>query len=139
VPLALGAPPPWASPAETATTRYTSARGQTYRVALQAGSEMRLCGQWQPARRPMHKHPFTLVRGVLYGPDDQPVFRQTLWLAVLGPRRRELTLVASWQAYRERFALEHFFRFGKQRLLLTAAQTPGATRAAAWWQLSCLA
>jgi hypothetical protein len=46
----------------------------------------------------------------------------------LGPRRRELTLVASWQAYRERFDLEHFFRFGKQRVLLTAAYHPTIRR-----------
>jgi len=139
MPMALGAPPTWAAPDETATTSYTSARGLTYRVELQAWYDMRIRGQWKPARLPMHKHPFTLVRCVLYGPDDQPIFRQTLWLAVLGPRRREITLVASWQAYRERFDLEHFFRFGKQRLLLTAAQTPVATREEAWWQLSCLA
>jgi hypothetical protein len=138
-PMALGAPSTWAPPDVTATTSYTSARGQTYRVELQAWYDMRMRGQWKPARLPMHEHPFTLVRCVLYGPDDQPVFRQTLWLAVLGPRRRELPLVACWQAYRERFDLEHFFRFGKQRLLLTAAQTPVATREEAWWQLSCLA
>ena len=138
-PMALGAPATWAAPDMTATTHYTSVRGQTYRVALQAWSDMRLRGQWKPARLPMHTHPFTLVRCMLYGPDDQPVFRQTLWLAVLGTRRRELTLLASWQAYRERFDLEHFFRFGKQRLLLTAAQTPVVTREEAWWQLSCLA
>jgi hypothetical protein len=107
--MALGAPPTWAPPDETATTRYASARGLTHRVELQAWYDMRMRGQWQPARLPMHKHPFTLVRCVLYGPDDQPVFRQTLWLAVLGPRRRELTLVASWQAYRERFDLEMVF------------------------------
>ena len=138
-PMALGTPTTWAPPDVTATTSYTSARGHTYRVELQAWYDMRIRGQQKSARIPMHEHPFTLVRCVLYGPDDQPVFRQTLWLAVLGPRRRELTLEAIWQAYRDRFDLEHFFRFGKQRLLLTATQTPVDTREEAWWQLSCLA
>jgi hypothetical protein len=138
-PMALGAPTTWAPPDVTVTTRYTSARGHTYRVELQAWYDMRLRGQRKPARLPLHEHPFTLVRCVLYGADDQPVFRQTLWLAVLGPRRRELTLEAIWQAYGDRFDLEHCFRFGKQRLLLSAAQTPVDTREEAWWQLSCLA
>ena len=28
------------------------------------------------------------------------------------------------ETFLQRFDIEHFFRFGKQRLLLTAAQTP---------------
>ena len=57
----------------------------------------------------------------------------------LGPRRQELALNDLWQAYRQRFDLEHFFRFGKQKLLLSNYQTPEITREESWWQLVHLA
>ena len=62
-----------------------------------------------------------------------------LWLVVVGARRHELTLLEVQQAYRQRYDLEHFFRFGKQRLLLASFQTPDAAREANWLQLGQLA
>ena len=50
----------------------------------------------------------------------QPIHRRAMWLLVIGQRRAELTLIEIGAAYRQRYDLEHFFRFGKQRLLLTA-------------------
>jgi hypothetical protein len=40
------------------------------------------------------------------------VFKRALWLVVDGARRNELTLLEVQQAYRQRYDLEHFFRFG---------------------------
>ena len=57
----------------------------------------------------------------------------------MGERRNELTLVAAWDAYVQRFDVEHFFRFGKQRLLFTAYQTPDVEHEVNWWQLVSLA
>ena len=68
-----------------------------------------------------------------------PVFQRALWLVVYGARRHELTLRAIWDAYHQRYDVEHFFRFGKQRLLLAAYQTPEATYEENWWQLVGLA
>ena len=62
-----------------------------------------------------------------------------MWLLALGPRREELSLHDIWQAYRQRFDLEHFFRFGKQRLLMNAYQTPDVDYEENWWQIVCLA
>ena len=62
-----------------------------------------------------------------------------MWLLVSGERREELALIAIWQAYRQRVDLEHFFRFGKQRLLMNAYQTPNVDYEENWWQLIALA
>ena len=69
----------------------------------------------------------------------QPAFKRDLWLVVLGARRLELTLLEIQQAYAQRFDLEHFFRFGKQRLLLTDFQTSATERETNWLQLVQLA
>jgi len=83
----------------------------------------------------MHKHPFTLVRIVRYDKNGKPLFKHPLWLIVMGNRRHELTLAQIYQAYIARFDIEHFFRFGKQKLLLTDFQTPEVKREENWWQL----
>ena len=61
--------------------------------------------------------------------------KRPLWLLVMGERRHELTLLHIYQSYGSRFNLEHFFRFGKQKLCLASFQTPDVEREKTWWQL----
>ena len=44
-----------------------------------------------------------------------------------------------YQAYRQRYDIEHLLRFGKQRLLLNASATPEVKHEENWVQLSFLA
>jgi len=39
----------------------------------------------------------------------------------------------------ERLDIEHFFRFGKTRLLMDKIQTPDVEHEEAWWQLVMIA
>jgi hypothetical protein len=96
-------------------------------------------GKNKPERIRMHKYPFTLVRIVMLDEDGKPRFKRPLWLLVMGPRRLELSLVDIFQAYAQRSDLEHFFRFGKQKLLMTDYQTPDLAREERWWHLAHLA
>lgn len=86
----------------------------------------------------MHEHPFTLVQVKMTDPNGERVF-DPMWLIVMGNRRHELTVLDSWQSYRQRFNLEHLFRFGKQRLLMTTYQTPDEQNEENWVQLCLLA
>jgi hypothetical protein len=47
-----------------------------------------------------------------------------MWLMVMGARRDEISSVQGYQSYRQRFDLEHTFRFQKQNLLLNGFETP---------------
>ena len=133
-PFSLAAPETWPEPAETLTRWETSRRGKAYRVEVQAWHNLLMPGKNKPSL-PMHEHPFTLVRIVRYTKEGKPLFKHPLWLIVMGERRHELTLEQIVQAYACRFNLEHFFRFGKQKLLLADFQTPDVTREENWWQL----
>jgi hypothetical protein len=126
----------WGPPDETAETTLTTKRGRTYRVCLQGWHNLLKRGQ---RHLPMHRYPFTLIRAVVLDEHGQPVFKRALWLVVLGERRGQLSLVESWQAYDQRYDLEHYFRFGKQRLLLTAYQTPDTEHEENWITLVGLA
>src|SRR5262249_50400253 len=87
----------------------------------------------------MQRYPFTLLRIVFYNQAGKEAFGHPLWLIVLGQRRHELNAFDVYHAYAKRYDLEHFFRFGKQHLLLADFQTPDAEREEHWWQLAHLA
>ena len=62
-----------------------------------------------------------------------------MWLIVIGQRRSEITLIEAYQSYRQRFDLEHTFRFQKQNLLLNTFETPEVKHEQHWVQLVMLA
>jgi hypothetical protein len=128
-------PTTWHPPTQTITLSEVSRRGKHYRVEIQAWPNMLMRGKRKPERLPMHQYPFTLLRIVRYDVQGRQVSQRPMWLIVIGSRRHELCLTAIYQAYGRRFDLEHFFRFGKQQLLLSNFQTPETEREAQWWQL----
>lgn len=58
---------------------------------------------------------------------------------VSGKKRLELSLQNIFDAYRQRFDIEHFFRFGKNKLLMDKSQTPDVEHEEAWWQINMIA
>jgi len=126
----------WGKSDRVAETFLTTRQGRTYRVELEAWDEMLMRGQKD---LPMHHKPFTLIRARVLDDEGQPVFKRPLWLIVMGERRRELSLVEAWEAYARRYDVEHFFRFGKQRLLMAAYQTPDVEHEENWLELVSLA
>ncbi len=135
-PFKLKDPATWGPPDATAETTWTTKHGRRYRVQLQGWHNLLMRGK---RGLPMHQHPFTLIRAVVVDEQGQPVFQRALWLIVLGARRHEVSLVTAWEAYGQRFDLEHYFRFGKQRLLMAAFQTPEVDHEENWLQLVQLA
>jgi len=126
----------WGDPDETAETTWTTKRGRTLRVQLQAWHNLLMRGT---RAQPMHRSPFTLIRAVVLDEQGRRVFKRTLWLIVLGDRRGEVSLIAAWESYGQRFDLEHYFRLGKQRLLLARFQTPDVEHEENWVTLVQLA
>ena len=85
------------------------------------------------------KHPFTLVKVTMLNSDGKEIYNRPLWLMVQGERRAELSPRQIFESYRQRFDIEHFFRFGKQRLLMDKFQTADTEHEENWWQLVLLA
>ncbi len=137
--FALQAPESWHEPDEQATVIEKSRRGKTYRVEIKAWHNMLMPGKHKPQRLPMHRYPFTLVQVVRYDAQGQVACKQPMWLIAIGEQRHQLSVLDIYQAYGQRYDLEHFFRFGKQKLLLASFQTPEDGREEKWWQLAHLA
>lgn len=137
-PFSLADQKTWGKPDESITFEVRSSRGKVYRIVVEAWYNKLMPGKNKPKLN-MHEHPFTLVRTGRYDQDGTAVYKQPLWVLVMGERRHELTLMQIYQAYCSRFDIEHFFRFGKQKLLLTSFQTPDVKREENWWQLGLIA
>ncbi len=138
-PFSLKDPTTWHEPDDQTQLPFTNRRGRQFQVTIQAWHNMLMRGKNKPDRIRMYQYPFTLVRIVLLDEDGQLRFKHPLWLLVVGPRRLELSLELIYQAYIQRSDLEHFFRFGKQKLLLATYQTPDLEREERWWHLAHLA
>jgi hypothetical protein len=76
---------------------------------------------------------FDAVRVTVLRQDGTALYKKPLWLMVTGARRQELSLAEIADSYFRRFDIEHFFRFGKQKLLLDRFQTPDARHEENWW------
>ncbi|MCA9995065.1 MAG: transposase [Anaerolineales bacterium] len=122
--FALQEPETWHQADKQATVMEKSRRGKTYRVETKVWHNMLMPGKHQPKRLPMHRYPFTLVQIVRYDAAGNLACKHPLWLIVMGERRHELSVLDICEAYGQRYNLEHFFRFGKQTMLLASFQTP---------------
>ena len=85
------------------------------------------------------EHPFTLVKVTVLNSEGKPIYAKPMWLMLQGKRRAELGLRQIFECYRQRFDIEHFFRFGKQRLLMDKFQSADTEHEENWWQLVLLA
>ncbi len=128
-------PTTWHEPDEVLELPYPAYRGRAQTMRLQAWRNMLMRGKKDC---PMHKYPFTLVRIQVLDAEGTPVFKPW-WLIISGGRRAELTLEQAYSAYDRRSDQEHFFRFAKQRLLLTRYQTSDLRREENWWHIVLLA
>ncbi len=137
--FSLSDPTSWPPCDSHALTQHVSRRGKRYRVEIQLWKSCLMRGQRKPRLLPMQRYPFTLVRIVFYDQAGREAFGHPLWLIVLGQRRHELTAFEIYHAYSRRYDLEHFFRFGKQHLLLSGFQTAETEREESWWQLGHIA
>ncbi len=129
----------WPATDATATTTFVSLSGKTYQAKIEGWHNMLMKGERKPVVLPMHLHPFTLVRVRLFNEKGELAFQRPLWLIVMGKRRSEITLLHIFQAYQRRYDIEHFFRFGKQHLLLDRYQTPEVVHEEKWWLMCHLA
>lgn len=113
------------------------ANGKNCIVQLNIWEEMMIRTQ---RGKNMKDKPLRLVRiRLLDAKTEQPLFKKYMWLCVWGERRMELNAEQIYWAYRNRYDIEHFFRFGKQKLLLDKFQTPDEQHLQNWMEVVNLA
>ena len=114
-------------------------KGKIHKIVMEMWTSMVMPGKNKPERIPMENYPFLLVKNTVFDKDDSEVYPYPQWLIVLGERREELTLKEIYESYDARSGLEHFFRFGKQKMLMNSYQTPDTLREENWWHMTHMA
>lgn len=114
------------------TLPWKTARGKDYQVTLKVWENLVFRGA-----RDFHaeNYPMTVVQVTVTNEQGKPVFKRPMWLAAMGERRGEISAEMIFHYYKARFDIEHFFRFGKQCLLLGDYQTPEGKHEESWWKL----
>ena len=125
----------WHEPTAVSQLSYKTRSGRIVNVTITAWANMLMRGGKDI---PTHKFPFTLLQIESCDDAGQSLFRP-MWLIVIGQRRGELSALQAYHSYRQRFDLEHTFRFGKQNLLLTAFETPDVEHEQQWVKFVMLA
>lgn len=115
---------------------FSTRKGKQFTAHIQGWNDMLMR---QKNGVPMNKYPFRVIRIKITDENNNPVYKRPMWLMVSGKRRQELNLIQIWQSYKQRYDVEHYFKFGKTRLLMDKFQTPETTHEESWWKISSLA
>ena len=124
----------WGEPDEVIPSTFLTKRGRKLHLKISVWNQLLMRGTKDYK---MHKYPFRLLQVVVSDEKGQTIWKP-MWLIVIGSRRHELSLRECHEAYGQRYDLEHLFRFGKQKLLMTAYSTPEVHHEENWFQLTLL-
>jgi len=125
----------WHPPDDLIQTNLTTKRGKLLNVKIKGWNNMLMRGTKE---HKLHDYPFTLLQITITDQEGNSVWKP-MWLIAIGKRRQDLTLLEIYQSYRQRFDLEHFFRFGKQRLLMNDYLTSDTSYEENWMNLILIA
>lgn len=126
----------WIDPDEKMSFTGSTKKGKKQSIEIKSWHTMIMRGK---NKENGADYPFRLVQICVYKESGELFFKKPLWLIVVGERRFELSLHDIFNSYRQRFDIEHFFRFGKNKLLMDKTQTPEVDHEEAWWQLVMIA
>ena len=132
----LNDPTTWRVPDESTEFSQKSPKGYVQVIKIDCWNKAIMRGKKGSKRS---DYPLRLLRVRVYKESGELLFKRPLWLTAAGKRRMELSLSDIFISYRQRFDIEHFFRFGKNRLLMDKIQTPDVRHEEAWWQIVMVA
>lgn len=126
----------WISPNESIEFDTDSKKGKAQHVKIDCWNEIMMRGNREST---MSNFTFRLLRVRVYKESGELLFKRPMWIIVSGEKHFKLSLREVFDIYRQRFDIEHFFRFGKDKLLMNKIQTPDVMHEEAWWQLVMIA
>lgn len=121
---------------ESTDLKIISKKGKELTITIERWNNMRMRGK---KGSDTSKTPLRLLRIRIYDSSGELLFKRPMWLIVSGKKQNELSLTDVYHIYRQRFDIEHFFKFGKNRLMMNKIQTPETDHEEAWWQFTMMA
>ncbi|HAT9921401.1 TPA: hypothetical protein JBE16_14600 [Legionella pneumophila subsp. pneumophila] len=132
----LSKPETHPKPDAVQTVTITTKKGKVCQVELTLFKNLLLRGSKEFASQ---EHPLNVLKAVVTDSDGTLMFKRPLWVGLIGERRDKVSPEMAYNTYLNRYDIEHFFRFGKQKLLLDSYQTPELAHEEDWWKFVPLA
>jgi hypothetical protein len=126
----------WGDPLNKGELKWVTKRGKNHIVMIQTWSNLRMRSHNDC---PIPEVPLIAIKITVTDTDGKMVYKNPLWLVVVGSWPESWNVRRFWDFYTSRFDIEHLFKFGKQRLLMTSYQTPDTTHEENWVQFSMIA
>jgi len=111
--------------------QWETKRGKVHTVSLKGWKNLRMRGHNDA---PIQAVPMMAIKITVTNQNNELVYKRPLWLIVVGDWPHDWSITESWYSYNHRFDLEHYFRFGKNRLLLSNYQSPKVLNEENWKQ-----
>lgn len=124
------------APSEIVTQSMTLRSGKSYQFEIKVWRNQLLRGSKSFKG---YEHPLTLIQIRAVDKSGKLLYKKPLWLGVAGERRHEISAIDACHYYNSRYDIEHYFRFGKEKLLFDQYQTPDVQHEEDWWRLTALA
>ncbi len=93
----------WHEPDEIVQALFTTKKGRHLTVTISGWKQMLMRGT---KNYKMNSHPFTLLQ-ITVRDEIGKIIWKPMWLIVIGSRREELSLIDSYESYRQRYDMEH--------------------------------
>lgn len=124
------------APDEVVQKTTVSRNGKTYQLSIKVWRDQLLRGS---RKFKGYEHPVTVMQLVMADANGKSLYKKPLWLGIAGVRRHEITPLEAYKYYNKRYEIEHYFRFGKDKLLFDQYKTPDVKHEEDWWQITALA
>ncbi len=116
-------------------TTVTNRKGRILHVNLTRWNDVIMHGSDEERT---NEYPFDMLRVIVKEKNGKLVYRRPLWLMITGIKRREVSSLQAHTSYGRRYDIEHYFRFGKQRLSLVRSQTSETRHEENWHWIGVL-
>jgi hypothetical protein len=123
-------------PDQSSSCDWETKKGKKYSVYIDVWHDLRMRGN-NDAK--IQTTPIMVARITVKNQTGDLVYARPLWTMVVGSWPSDWPITYIWHDYHLRFDVEHFFRFGKSRLLLVNYQSPEVLNEENWKQFCMVA
>lgn len=126
----------WGKPNDREEITWQTKKGKNHSVEIMAWNNLRMRGHRDA---PIQNTPITAIRIMVSDKAGKAIYKNPLWLVMVGNWPIHWFISQYWYFYCARFDIEHYFRFGKQRLLMVNFQTSETINEENWMQFGMIA
>jgi hypothetical protein len=123
-------------PTQSSSCDWETKKGKKYVVYIDVWHDLRMRGN-NDAK--IQTAPIMVARITVKNQAGDLIYARPLWTMIVGLWPSDWPITNIWHDYRLRFDAEHFFRFGKSRLLLVNYQSPDVLNEENWKQFCIIA